>query len=497
MEALAGRLYLRYGGRYLVVAETAILVLLFLAVLTPALAAVIAILELDRHEAMRLLATAVPTYVVCTFGSFRVTRRRLGALRRWLEGDRSQPAVVWAVVEATPRWYLNHLIGFVGTIFAATMLWTLLAVGVDGWSVFSMGVGTAISMACAWIGFVVLTEALFRPVLTDVARHLDEPPPNVGSTRMTWRLSAALMAAAFPTGMAAAAATTYADSTTARMAWTIAGSTAMALYVGAIFTSFIVRPVLQPIRELTAGTARVRAGDLGQSIPVTTSDELGGLVSSFNTMQQGLAERASLHAAFGSYVDPGLAERLVTQGHSTFSGELVDVSVFFVDMRGFTSYSETVEPDEALALLNELFGVVVPIVRNHGGHTNRYLGDGVLAVFGAPEPLVDHADRALAAARSIQLDVSERFGGGVRVGIGINSGAVLAGTVGGGGKLEYTVIGDPVNVAARVEELTKSTGDGVLLTDATRCALTSADGLVDRGEHDVRGKTSRVRLYAG
>src|SRR5205085_9594954 len=106
-------------------------------------------------------------------------------------------------------------------------------------------------------------------------------------------------------------------------------------------------------------------------------------------------------------------------------------------------------------------------IRDAGGHPNRYTGDGVLAVFGTPEPLRDHANAAVQAALTIQAGVRQVFGEALRVGIGINSGKVIAGSVGAAGKLDFTVIGDVVNVAARVEEHTKQTGDAILLTQAT------------------------------
>lgn len=145
---------------------------------------------------------------------------------------------------------------------------------------------------------------------------------------------------------------------------------------------------------------------------------------------------------------------------------------------------------------SRLFGVVVPILRDHQGHANKFSGDGVLAVFGLPERVADHADRAVDAACEIQRQVQHRFGEELRVGIGINTGRVIAGTVGGGGKLEFALIGDPVNVASRVEQLTKDTGDSVLLTQATLDALSVRPaGLVPRGAHLVKGKEDPIRVH--
>src|SRR6201999_1902652 len=126
-----------------------------------------------------------------------------------------------------------------------------------------------------------------------------------------------------------------------------------------------------------------------------------------------------------------------------------------------------------VARLNALFEIVVPAVVNAGGHVNKFLGDGALAVFGAPNDLSDHADAAVRAAMVISRLVAERFGAELRIGVGINTGKGIAGTIGGGSKLEFTLIGDTVNVAARVEQLTKTTGDAILLTGQTVDALDS------------------------
>lgn len=136
-----------------------------------------------------------------------------------------------------------------------------------------------------------------------------------------------------------------------------------------------------------------------------------------------------------------------------FTGERREVTVMFIDVRDFTPYAEANTAEDTVARLNALFESVVPAVVDAGGHVNKFLGDGALAVFGAPNDLVHHADAALNAAVVIHRLVAERFGGEIRIGIGVNTGLVIAGTIGGGTKLEFTLIGDTVNVAARVEQL--------------------------------------------
>ena len=141
------------------------------------------------------------------------------------------------------------------------------------------------------------------------------------------------------------------------------------------------------------------------------------------------------------------------------NGEDALVTVLFVDIRDFTPFADRVTAREAVALLNEFFGVVVPVLEEHGGRVQQFLGDGMLGVFGAPERLPDHADRGVAAAREIVASVEAHFGDRCRVSVGVNSGLVIVGTIGGGSRFDLGIIGDPVNVAARVEQATRRTGD--------------------------------------
>ena len=183
-------------------------------------------------------------------------------------------------------------------------------------------------------------------------------------------------------------------------------------------------------------------------------DDLGALAASFNRMLAGLAERQRLQVV-RHLRQPVLASRLLEQGDDVFTGERRDVTVISVDIRDFTPFAEANTAEETVARLNALFEIVVPSVVRAGGHVNKFLGDGALAMFGAPDDLADHADAAVGAAVMVQRLVAQNLASTLPIGIGINSGVVIAGTIGGGGKLEFTLIGDTVNVAARVEQLTK------------------------------------------
>jgi class 3 adenylate cyclase len=342
-------------------------------------------------------------------------------------------------------------------------------------------------------------EAALRPVRVAIAGDtaIGDSLPRSRPTFAAWS-SLSMLAAAFVFAVAGAALGAVFDRVSevpvlcVVIGCVLTVGFAVPITVGAVFS-----PSLRPIRDLAKGTERVAAGDYSQRLPVVQDDDLGALAASFNRMQAGLAERQRLQAAFGTYVDPALAARLLEQGDDIFTGERRQVTVMFVDVRDFTPFAEANTAEDTVSRLNALFEIVVPAVVDAGGHVNKFLGDGALAVFGAPNDLADHADAAVGAAVLIHRLVAERFGGDLRIGIGINTGVVIAGTIGGAGKLEFTLIGDTVNVAARVEQLTKTTGDAILLTQQCVDALASQPpGLIDRGLHVVKGKSASVQVFS-
>ena len=340
------------------------------------------------------------------------------------------------------------------------------------------------------------TEQTLRPARaaiasgTDIGDALPRPHPAFA----TWT-NVAMLAVGFAFAVAGAMLGGILDAASHGPVLPMVIGGALVLVIGP-FLWAAYSPLLQPIHDLAAGTERVAAGDFSQRLPVVQDDDLGALAASFNRMQAGLAERQRLQGAFGTYVDPVLAARLLEQGDDVFTGERREVTVMFVDIRDFTPFAEANTAEDTVARLNALFEMVVPAVVDAGGHVNKFLGDGALAVFGAPNDLAGHADAAVSAAVRIQRLVGERFGGQLRIGIGINTGLVIAGTIGGAGKLEFTLIGDTVNVAARVEQLTKDTGDPILVTQQTVDAMASRPiALIDRGFHGLKGKSAAVKVF--
>jgi class 3 adenylate cyclase len=370
--------------------------------------------------------------------------------------------------------------------------------GATEWRLVQYGIlGACFAAAAQLIGLHSFVEGALRPARVAIAGDtgIGDSLPRSRPTFAAWsKISMLAVAFGFSIGAALLGAAFN----------PVSENPVLAVVIGCVSIGFAVpisvgagfAPSLRPIRDLAEGTERVAAGDYSQRLPVVQDDDLGALAASFNRMQAGLAERQRLQAAFGTYVDPALAARLLEQGNDVFTGERREVTVMFVDVRDFTPFAEANTAEDTVARLNALFEIVVPAVVDAGGHVNKFLGDGALAVFGAPNDVADHADAAVTAAVLIHRLVAERFGGELRIGIGINTGVVIAGTIGGGGHLEFTLIGDTTNVAARVEQLTKTTGDAILLTHQTVDALVRRpQGLTDRGSHALKGKSAPVQVF--
>jgi adenylate cyclase len=279
------------------------------------------------------------------------------------------------------------------------------------------------------------------------------------------------------------------------LAQTVLALGGIALVIGLLAVILAARASADPITSVRKALAEVEKGDLEVEVPVYDASELGLLQVGFNRMVGGLRDRERIREAFGTYVDPDVAEHILDEGKEMLEGEQVEVTVMFLDVRDFTGFAERADAREVVSTLNRLFELAVPIVRKHGGHIDKFVGDGLLAVFGAPRPAVDHADRALAAACEIAEAVEQEFGEEIRIGIGLNSGSVVAGNIGGAGRLDYSVIGDAVNVAARVEAATRETGDTVLISEETRSLLTRDREFSGRPGIELKGKSEPVTLY--
>ncbi|MBN2004855.1 MAG: adenylate/guanylate cyclase domain-containing protein [Anaerolineae bacterium] len=259
---------------------------------------------------------------------------------------------------------------------------------------------------------------------------------------------------------------------------------------------------VEPIETLRRQMRLVQQGNLNVQAPVVSNDEFGEMAESFNAMTGGLRQEEVIRDLFRLYVTPEVADHAIAYG-AELGGQLAETSVLFSDIRGFTSMTERMAPDALIALLNRYFNAMSAAVIDEGGLINKFGGDSLLAVFGTPlNPTPDHAAQAvratqgmLAALDAFNTDQEARNEPALRIGIGVATGAVVAGNVGSEERLEYTVIGDTVNLASRLQSLTKELSVAVLLSETTVKAAGDLAAFNAIGTVEVRGKQAPVAVY--
>jgi class 3 adenylate cyclase len=446
-----------------------------------------------------VVAVAEGLCLVHVVASYVLVLRLVRPARRWLDGARDDDAAVaaWRALVGLPMGWLRFGWGLPAVAYVVPISVFVALLVDEGPFVLRLlallGGSTVVLLYGAFLHFFAM-ELIVRPLLERISPALpDGAHLGRASLSLKWKLLVALPVMNIVTGVVAVGLSAP-DEGLRSLGFGVIFAIAVAFTISLELALLVLRSVVEPIQDLRHSTERVGRGDLGVRVPVLGSDETGALAGSFNSMVQGLEERERLREAFGAYVDPELADRVLAEG-TELAGEEVEVTVLFLDVRDFTPFAERASAREVVAALNELYDLVVPVIVRHGGHANKFVGDGLLAVFGAPDRLADHADRAVAAACELSRLVAER--GPLAIGVGVNTGTVLAGTVGGGGRLEFTVIGDPVNTAARVEALTRETGDALLITEATRRALRREHGgWAPRGTVELRGRSEPVAVHA-
>jgi class 3 adenylate cyclase len=273
-----------------------------------------------------------------------------------------------------------------------------------------------------------------------------------------------------------------------------------------VLALLLVRGLVRPVLELTRAARAVQRGDFAPpQVPVRTEDELGVLARSFNTMVAGLAERERERDIFGRVVSPEVREKLLG-GELRLGGETRQVAVLFSDIRGFSSLSERMDPQGVVALLNEYLTEMAEAVRPYQGYINNFIGDAIVVIFGAPLVQPDIERRAVRAALAMQARLAvlnaRRIARGdfpIETGIGICAGEVVAGQIGSPERLLYTVIGDTVNVAARLEALTKDYPEhSILVNLAVARAVRDEPGLriESLGPVRLKGRAEPVDVSA-
>jgi adenylate cyclase len=448
----------------------------------------------DRDAVLLVNVVAAAAYVAaaCVVGTaWGLARWR--ATREWLVSDREPNADERRAALRVP---LSHL-------RVSLTLWLVAAIGVFAINAsFSVllgvivGVTTLLGAVTTAAMAYLLTERIMRAASARALAHgvPDAPVAPGVATRalLAWALGSGVPLV----GLVAVAivALAGADLSEREVALSALALGAVALIVGATITWQAARAVADPVTSVRDALARVQAGDLEARVPVFDGSDLGMLQAGFNRMSDGLREREELRDLFGRHVGEDVARAAQERGIE-LGGEELEVAILFVDLVGSTSMAAERPPQEVVALLNEFFGVVVEVVEDHGGWINKFEGDAALAVFGAPLPLDDAAGCALAAGRTLAERIEAEVDG-LEAGIGISAGRAVAGNVGAESRFEYTVIGDPVNEAARLCELAKEADGRVLASSRTleRASEEEAGRWREDDSVTLRGRRERTRL---
>jgi len=267
-----------------------------------------------------------------------------------------------------------------------------------------------------------------------------------------------------------------------------------ALVIGLAGNILSAMAIADPLRQLRWALSEVQRGNYNAHMQIYDASELGLLQAGFNDMVRELSERQRMRDLFGRYVGEDVARRALERG-TELGGQERDVAVLFVDLVGSTQLAATHPPGEVVGLLNEFFRVVVDTVQEHGGFVNKFLGDAALCIFGAPLEHPDAAGAALAASRQLHDELVAVLGQ-TEFGIGVSSGRAIAGHIGAQARFEYTVIGDPVNEAARLTELAKLEVGHVLASAIAVSGALDAEALCwNVGEIvELRGRTAPTQL---
>ncbi len=489
-------LYRRLGSRYPAVFITAELQTAFI-VATGAVALFSFYYNAAPGDFLLILAITLALTALSMFSVLSRIYKRLRPLSRWIAGSRDadDTALAWRTAVNLPLELIRRDFYFPILVTVPVAIASVIILDVTWLAFFPILFAGLVTIGYAAILHYLALEIGMRPVLFDINAALETP---VRIDRPTLPLRVKLLAS-LPlinviTGMTVAALTSDGGGSEALGVDVLIALT-VAFTVSFELTVLLARSILRPIEDLEAATERIRQGRFEEHVPVTTADEFGELSSAFNQMVDGLAERERLRRAFGAYLDEEVARHIISEDFVP-DGHYMEVSLLFCDVQNFTQAAAKAEAPEIVARLNELFECVVPIVNRHQGHVDQFIGDGLLAVFGAPNRTANHADRAVQCAVEIARTVNSRRPGDFEVGIGVNSGKVVVGSIGGAGRLNFSVIGDAVNIASRVEAVTRETGDPVLITGATRALLSETIEVVARGERELRGFDRNVELYA-
>lgn len=270
------------------------------------------------------------------------------------------------------------------------------------------------------------------------------------------------------------------------------------LVLAVLAAALIGRRTARPVHRLAAAARSIQSGVLEDValLPPSRLREMNEASQSFNQMIDGLKERERIRGLFGKYVPESIAQKIL-EDEGGLKPQSAEATVLFVDLAGFTALSETLEPEAIVSVLNDYFSAVVRVIESYDGLITQFQGDAILAIFNVPVSNPNHAQNAVDAALDVQRVVhGTKFGGlSLACRVGINTGPVVAGNVGAEDRMNYTVHGDAVNLAARLEQLNKDYGSGILVSGSTAALVTGME-FKRIGEMEIRGKSEVVTVFS-
>lgn len=264
------------------------------------------------------------------------------------------------------------------------------------------------------------------------------------------------------------------------------------------------RRVSRPLLKLRSTLEQIGKGDLEARIHLKTRDEFGEVATAVNRMAVGLKEREELKNAFARYVSQQVMDEILSHGGDlSLRGTRKKVTVLFSDIRNFTTLAEGHTPEQVVGFLNEYFERMIDVIFKNKGTLDKFIGDGMMVLFGAPLSDDEQEKNAVHAALGMQLELSrltekwrETMDSDIRIGIGIHTGQAIVGNIGSDKRMEYTAIGDTVNVASRLESSTKALHTPILVSESTRDAVCDQFTFRDEGSIEVKGRSAPVRVYS-
>ncbi len=459
----------------------------------------------DRIQLQDLPAFNLAVFLGYLFVSFTVASylslRLLIPVMRWqrretLLGDRDPATTEMARTRALKMPFYRSVINvtnwFLGSVVFIVASWPVASKSAPVVAV-ATGLGAT---ATAIIGYLQ-SERVLRPVAVAALRggvpENFRAPGVILRQVLTWVLSTGVPILAIVLALVASKFEIL-TAPAERLITPILLLAISALAIGLAGTVLVAMSIADPLRQLRWALGEVQRGNYNAHMQIYDASELGLLQAGFNDMVRDLAERQRLRDLFGRYVGEDVARRALERG-TELGGQERDVAVLFVDLVGSTQLAATIPAADVVSLLNEFFRVVVDTVNRHGGFVNKFQGDAALAIFGAPIEHPDASGAALAASRELHDELIEVLGQ-TDFGIGVSAGRAIAGHIGAQARFEYTVIGDPVNEAARLTELAKLEEGHVLASAIAVSGALDAEALCwDVGEIvELRGRAAPTQL---